>query len=156
MAGLSLKCVDCGALLRSVEEAEEHAELTSHSNFAESVEAVLNLVCSSCGKPCRSKTVNFRFSHFLLLCSCCFVCDFDFEILDRLGRWALGLWILYVVSLFRSFSLLVIWNSVYCRFDFDGNWYCGVVWNILYLCWVFFLDFGISVMWDSFLIKLFF
>ncbi|XP_062109190.1 vicilin-like seed storage protein At2g18540 [Humulus lupulus] len=56
MAGVSLKCGDCGALLRSVEEAQEHAELTSHSNFAESTEAVLNLVCSTCGKPCRSKT----------------------------------------------------------------------------------------------------
>ncbi|KAJ4968239.1 hypothetical protein NE237_014940 [Protea cynaroides] len=56
MAGLSLRCGDCGALLKSVEEAQEHAELTSHSNFAESTEAVLNLVCNSCGKPCRSKT----------------------------------------------------------------------------------------------------
>ncbi|TQE03565.1 hypothetical protein C1H46_010880 [Malus baccata] len=56
MAGVSLKCGDCGSLLRSVEEAQEHAELTSHSNFSESTEAVLNLVCSSCGKPCRSKT----------------------------------------------------------------------------------------------------
>ncbi|KAL5542647.1 hypothetical protein UlMin_010357 [Ulmus minor] len=56
MAGQSLKCGDCGALLKSVEEAQEHAELTSHSNFAESTEAVLNLVCSLCGKPCRSKT----------------------------------------------------------------------------------------------------
>ncbi|KAB1213667.1 UBX domain-containing protein 1-A [Morella rubra] len=56
MAGVSLKCGDCGALLRSVEEAQEHAELTSHSNFSESTEAVLNLVCTACGKPCRSKT----------------------------------------------------------------------------------------------------
>ncbi|XVF29112.1 hypothetical protein REPUB_Repub15cG0091700 [Reevesia pubescens] len=56
MAGVSLKCGDCGALLKSVEEAQEHAELTSHSNFSESTEAVLNLVCSVCGKPCRSKT----------------------------------------------------------------------------------------------------
>ncbi|GMH20288.1 hypothetical protein Nepgr_022129 [Nepenthes gracilis] len=56
MSGVSLKCGDCGALLKSVEEAQEHAELTSHSNFAESTEAVLNLVCTSCGKPCRSKT----------------------------------------------------------------------------------------------------
>ncbi|KAL5781403.1 hypothetical protein ACOSP7_006432 [Xanthoceras sorbifolium] len=56
MAGVSLKCGDCGALLKSVEEAQEHAELTSHSNFSESTEAVLNLVCTSCGKPCRSKT----------------------------------------------------------------------------------------------------
>ncbi|KAJ8447232.1 hypothetical protein Cgig2_030463 [Carnegiea gigantea] len=59
MAGVSLKCGDCGALLRSVEEAQQHAELTSHSNFSESTEAVLNLVCSSCGKPCRSKTLVF-------------------------------------------------------------------------------------------------
>ncbi|KVI00332.1 PUB domain-containing protein [Cynara cardunculus var. scolymus] len=56
MAGVSLKCGDCGALLKSVEEAQEHAELTSHTNFSESTEAVLNLVCSTCGKPCRSKT----------------------------------------------------------------------------------------------------
>ncbi|KAI3831131.1 hypothetical protein MKW92_040218 [Papaver armeniacum] len=56
MAGLSLQCGDCGVLLKSVEEAQEHAELTSHSNFAESTEAVLNLVCSTCRKPCRSKT----------------------------------------------------------------------------------------------------
>ncbi|OMO88604.1 hypothetical protein COLO4_20167 [Corchorus olitorius] len=56
MAGVSLKCGDCGVLLKSVEEAQEHAELTSHSNFSESTEAVLNLICSACGKPCRSKT----------------------------------------------------------------------------------------------------
>ncbi|KAK3158007.1 hypothetical protein QOZ80_2AG0131630 [Eleusine coracana subsp. coracana] len=56
MAGLSLQCGDCGVLLRSVEEAQAHAEATSHSNFAESTEAVLNLVCSACGKPCRSQT----------------------------------------------------------------------------------------------------
>lgn len=56
MAGVSLKCGDCGALLKSVQEAQDHAELTSHSNFSESTEAVLNLVCSTCNKPCRSKT----------------------------------------------------------------------------------------------------
>ncbi|CAA0819863.1 ubiquitin-associated (UBA)/TS-N domain-containing protein [Striga hermonthica] len=56
MAGVSLKCGDCGTLLKSVEEAQEHAELTKHANFVESTEAVLNLVCSDCGKPCRSKT----------------------------------------------------------------------------------------------------
>ncbi|XP_011045641.1 PREDICTED: UBX domain-containing protein 1 [Populus euphratica] len=56
MAGVSLKCGDCGALLKSVQEAQDHAELTSHSNFSESTEAVLNLVCTTCGKPCRSKT----------------------------------------------------------------------------------------------------
>jgi hypothetical protein len=57
MSGLSLQCGDCGVLLRSVEEAQAHAEATSHSNFAESTEAVLNLVCSACGKPCRSQIV---------------------------------------------------------------------------------------------------
>ncbi|KMZ60843.1 hypothetical protein ZOSMA_56G00740 [Zostera marina] len=56
MAGLSLRCGDCGLQLKTVEEAQEHAERTSHSNFVESTEAVLNLVCSTCGKPCRSKT----------------------------------------------------------------------------------------------------
>ncbi|KAK8948484.1 hypothetical protein KSP39_PZI005422 [Platanthera zijinensis] len=56
MAGLSLRCGDCGVLLRSVQEAQEHAELTSHADFSESTEPVLNLVCSSCGKPCRTKT----------------------------------------------------------------------------------------------------
>ncbi|CAD6244325.1 unnamed protein product [Miscanthus lutarioriparius] len=56
MAGLSLRCGDCGAQLRSVEEAQAHAEATNHANFVESTEAVLNLVCSDCGKPCRSQT----------------------------------------------------------------------------------------------------
>ncbi|GMP99721.1 hypothetical protein CsSME_00047083 [Camellia sinensis var. sinensis] len=56
MAGVSLKCGDCGTLLRSVKEAQEHAELTKHSNFFEPIEPVLNLLCSSCLKPCRSKT----------------------------------------------------------------------------------------------------
>ncbi|KAE8818186.1 F-box protein [Hordeum vulgare] len=36
--------------------AAAHAEATSHTNFAESTEAVLNLVCADCGKPCRSQT----------------------------------------------------------------------------------------------------
>ncbi|KAK6930727.1 PUB domain [Dillenia turbinata] len=56
MAGVSLKCGDCGALLKSVEDAQQHAELTSHSNFSESTEPVLNLVCTTCNKPCRSNT----------------------------------------------------------------------------------------------------
>eukprot|EP00899_Mesostigma_viride_P010579 jgi/Mesvir1/19522/Mv06899-RA.1 len=56
MAGLSLVCQDCGTMLRSAAEAQEHAEHRGHTNFAESTEAVLNLVCTECGKPCRSKT----------------------------------------------------------------------------------------------------
>lgn len=71
MAGVSLQCGDCGVLLKSVEEAQEHAELTNHSNFSESTEAVLNLVCASCGKPCRSKTVSqfpYTLSRLLVYC----------------------------------------------------------------------------------------
>ena len=55
MGGVSF---NFGELLKSVEKAQEHAEITSHhSNFAESTEAVLNLVCTTCCKPCRSRTV---------------------------------------------------------------------------------------------------
>ncbi|KAI6696284.1 hypothetical protein NL676_016403 [Syzygium grande] len=39
MAGISLKCGDYGALLKSVEEAQGHTKLTSHSNFFKSTEA---------------------------------------------------------------------------------------------------------------------
>lgn len=67
MAGVSLKCGDCGTLLKSVEEAQEHAELTKHTNFTESTEPVLNLICSTCGKPCRSKTVTCPLFTLLLL-----------------------------------------------------------------------------------------
>ncbi|CAM6093795.1 unnamed protein product [Calypogeia fissa] len=56
MAGLSLECGDCKTQLRSVEEAQEHAELTGHTNFQELTKPVLNLVCTTCQKPCRSKT----------------------------------------------------------------------------------------------------
>ncbi|KAI4976729.1 hypothetical protein ZWY2020_050336 [Hordeum vulgare] len=44
--------------------AAAHAEATSHTNFAESTEAVLNLVCADCGKPCRSQTVRSRLPPF--------------------------------------------------------------------------------------------
>ncbi|KAH7316226.1 hypothetical protein KP509_21G083900 [Ceratopteris richardii] len=55
-AALSMTCAICQAQLRSVQEAQEHAELTGHTDFSESTEPVLNLVCRSCGKPCRTKT----------------------------------------------------------------------------------------------------
>ncbi|KAL5728042.1 hypothetical protein ACHQM5_001167 [Ranunculus cassubicifolius] len=55
MAGLSLRCGDCGLLLKSTDEITEHAELTSHTDFSESTEAVPNFVCTTCNKPCRSK-----------------------------------------------------------------------------------------------------
>ncbi|KAG2651098.1 hypothetical protein PVAP13_1NG247800 [Panicum virgatum] len=42
MAGLSLRCGDCGAQLRSVEEAQAHAEVTNHANFVESTEVDLH------------------------------------------------------------------------------------------------------------------
>lgn len=85
MAALSLVCNDCGALLRSVKEAQDHGEATGHASFSESTEAVGALisrfplcccdraacsrrkstswalqvkryVCKECGKPCRSDT----------------------------------------------------------------------------------------------------
>ena len=37
---LSLVCGDCGAQLRSAEEAQDHADVTGHANFAESTEPV--------------------------------------------------------------------------------------------------------------------
>ena len=37
---MSLKCEDCGRLLRSTIEAEAHAAKTSHSNFSESTEEI--------------------------------------------------------------------------------------------------------------------
>jgi hypothetical protein len=40
------------------------AQRTKHTNFAESTEAVLNLVCAECGKPCR-----FGW-HSIATCSC--------------------------------------------------------------------------------------
>eukprot|EP00271_Cylindrocystis_brebissonii_P006495 TRINITY_DN19273_c2_g2_i1.p1 TRINITY_DN19273_c2_g2~~TRINITY_DN19273_c2_g2_i1.p1 ORF type:complete len:433 (+),score=118.47 TRINITY_DN19273_c2_g2_i1:168-1466(+) len=55
-SGLSLVCGDCQTQLRSAQEAQDHAELTGHTNFSESTEAVPTLVCVECGKPCRSKT----------------------------------------------------------------------------------------------------
>lgn len=55
-AGLSLRCGDCGVHLRSVEEAQAHAEATYHTNFTESTEAVFNLFCADRG-TCRSQTL---------------------------------------------------------------------------------------------------
>ncbi len=46
MAGLSLQCAACKAQFRSVEEAQEHAELTKHADFQESTEPVR--VCYCC------------------------------------------------------------------------------------------------------------
>jgi hypothetical protein len=45
-------CNDCGLQLRSVKEAQDHGEVSGHSNFAESEEAVLTLVCEECGCVC--------------------------------------------------------------------------------------------------------
>eukprot|EP00282_Hemiselmis_andersenii_P011305 CAMPEP_0114124242 /NCGR_PEP_ID=MMETSP0043_2-20121206/8677_1 /TAXON_ID=464988 /ORGANISM="Hemiselmis andersenii, Strain CCMP644" /LENGTH=382 /DNA_ID=CAMNT_0001217117 /DNA_START=162 /DNA_END=1310 /DNA_ORIENTATION=+ len=42
--------------LKTTDEVQAHAEQTGHTNFEESTEAVLNLVCKGCGKPCRSET----------------------------------------------------------------------------------------------------
>ena len=81
-AAQSLQCDICGAKLRSVAEAEAHGEATGHAAFSESTEAVrrrrqwrrgaaagsaraaphpphpqvARLVCTECGKVCRSET----------------------------------------------------------------------------------------------------
>ncbi|KAK8554168.1 hypothetical protein V6N12_031140 [Hibiscus sabdariffa] len=54
--GIIFNSRDCGALSKSVEEAQKHAEVTFHSNMSESTETVLNLVCATCCNPCQSKT----------------------------------------------------------------------------------------------------
>jgi hypothetical protein len=51
MAGLSLECGDCKVQLRSVEEAQDHAELTGHTNFQESTQAVSYMLFLSCSTP---------------------------------------------------------------------------------------------------------
>lgn len=52
----SLVCKDCNTFLRSVKEAQDHADATGHTNFEESVEAVKRLVCTDCGKVCKTQT----------------------------------------------------------------------------------------------------
>jgi len=52
----SLVCKDCNTFLRSVKEAQDHADATGHANFEESVEAVKRLVCTDCGKVCKTQT----------------------------------------------------------------------------------------------------
>jgi uncharacterized UBP type Zn finger protein len=51
----SLVCKDCNTFLRSVKEAQDHADATGHTNFEESVEAVKQLLCTECGKVCRTQ-----------------------------------------------------------------------------------------------------
>ncbi|XP_059277695.1 uncharacterized protein LOC132031813 [Lycium ferocissimum] len=51
-----LQCGDCETLLKSAEEAQQHAKNTCHTNFRESNEAILTLVCTVCRKTCTCKT----------------------------------------------------------------------------------------------------
>eukprot|EP00667_Euglena_gracilis_P016680 EG_transcript_17494 len=51
----SLVCGQCQAELKSMRAAKEHAELTGHSDFAESTTPVITMKCVACGKPCDSK-----------------------------------------------------------------------------------------------------
>ncbi|CAN4120805.1 unnamed protein product [Withania somnifera] len=51
-----LKCGDCGTLLNSPEEAQQHAKNSYHTNFRESNEVILHLVCTICDKICTCKT----------------------------------------------------------------------------------------------------
>lgn len=48
-AAKSYVCNECGLQLRSIKEAQDHGEVSGHSDFAESEEAVLTLVCEECG-----------------------------------------------------------------------------------------------------------
>ncbi|XP_060181949.1 uncharacterized protein LOC132611545 [Lycium barbarum] len=52
-----LQCGDCETLLKSAEEAQQHAKNTCHTNFRESNEAILTLVCTVCRKTCTCKTL---------------------------------------------------------------------------------------------------
>lgn len=45
MSALSLVCGQCGVQLKSVKEAQEHGELTGHSQFEESTEPVSQQLC---------------------------------------------------------------------------------------------------------------
>ncbi|KAL4379532.1 hypothetical protein GQ457_02G029490 [Hibiscus cannabinus] len=56
--GTILNLRDYGTPLKFVDEVQEHAELTFHSNFSQSTEAILNLVCASGGNSCRSRIKN--------------------------------------------------------------------------------------------------
>ncbi|KAH0739109.1 hypothetical protein KY290_037814 [Solanum tuberosum] len=51
-----LQCGDCGTLLESVVEAQQHAQNFHHTNFYESKEAIRFLVCSTCGQNSRCHT----------------------------------------------------------------------------------------------------
>ncbi|XP_027775364.1 UBX domain-containing protein 1-like isoform X2 [Solanum pennellii] len=53
---LLLQCGDCGTLLKSAEKAEEHAKENWHTNFRESNEEFVYLLCKVCGKQCVCKT----------------------------------------------------------------------------------------------------
>uniref|UniRef100_A0A7S0YH05 UBA domain-containing protein n=1 Tax=Polytomella parva TaxID=51329 RepID=A0A7S0YH05_9CHLO len=50
----SLKCGQCGVLLRSVAEAQAHNDATGHTAFEETLELVKIMTCLVCGKPCRT------------------------------------------------------------------------------------------------------
>ncbi|XP_055812010.1 uncharacterized protein LOC129881919 isoform X2 [Solanum dulcamara] len=54
--GVLLQCGDCGTLLKSAEKAQQHAKDNRHTNFRESNEAFVYLVCKVCGKRCVCKT----------------------------------------------------------------------------------------------------
>ncbi|CAI9119020.1 OLC1v1020669C1 [Oldenlandia corymbosa var. corymbosa] len=92
MTGKVLECPDCFGRWETVEEAEEHAKHAKHLNFFESDGPVLRLVCTTCGKNCRS-TIDVNPGEFVLpfiLCQiygrllreilivCGFFCSFNF------------------------------------------------------------------------------
>jgi UBX domain-containing protein 1/4 len=61
---VSLKCVTCGVLLKSVQEAQTHGEITGHSDFSESTEIIKTMRCTACGKRCRNEQEQKLHSNF--------------------------------------------------------------------------------------------
>lgn len=53
---MSIVCKDCNKQFKTAAEVQAHAEETFHTNFEESTEAIVQLVCTACGKPCRTET----------------------------------------------------------------------------------------------------
>jgi hypothetical protein len=60
----SLVCKDCGVFLRSVKEAQDHSEITSHINFEETTVAIKTLVCKDCGKRARTDAERDQHTRF--------------------------------------------------------------------------------------------
>ena len=58
MSALSLVCGQCGLQLKSVKEAQEHGELSGHTQFEESTEPV-SIAVQRLASPCMHRTMHF-------------------------------------------------------------------------------------------------